>query len=57
LGCVMITPVFLSRGSCEDIAHLTIQARAARVRTLACRGSHAGVVELVDTPALGAGGR
>ena len=36
-------------GPPEDIARLTIQARAARVCTLACRGSHAGVVELVDT--------
>src|SRR5271166_4967617 len=51
-GCV-ITTSWCSRPAYEDIATMTIQSRAARVGQ---SGRSAGVVEPVDTPALGAGG-
>src|ERR1700736_4156060 len=66
LGCVMITPGSLERAGGVDIAAEDTCSRAlggrphvprrAAPRDTLC-ASRAGVVELVDTPALGAGGR
>src|SRR5437868_4825446 len=67
LGCVMITPGRSLRSVGDDIATVTIQSSRPRCAYWGADGGlghggeirsdrPAGVVELVDTPALGAGG-